>query len=155
MAFFILGISLHLLLIKTKQMKRILLALLIGLTIVSCNKEPEGFVINGEFTGEVADGTLVFLKKIEANNQPIAVDTATVTGGKFQFTGAQDLPELHYLFLDKSRENSAIVIENGEIDFKAQKDSLRFAKIGGTVQNERKHCKKNLLSYRKSTRILS
>lgn len=117
-------------------MKRILLVFLIGLALVSCNQKPEGYVISGEFTGEVADGTSVFLKVIEANNQAKAIDTATVNGGKFEFTGVADLPEMHYIFLDQTRGYSAIVLENGEIDFKAQKDSLGFANIGGTVQND-------------------
>jgi len=117
-------------------MKRIVLALILSLAIISCNQKPEGFVINGTLTGEVADGTPVYLKFIQDNNQPLAIDTVTVKGGKFQFTGTADLPEMHYIFLDKVNGYSALVLENGEIDFKAQKDSLGFAKIGGTLQND-------------------
>jgi len=118
-------------------MKRILLALLIGLTALSCDSTPEGYAINGELTGEVADGTSVFLKIIDSTtNQPVAIDTAKILDGKFKFAGTAGLPEMHYIFVDKIGAYSAIVIENGEISFKAQKDSLGFAKISGTSQNE-------------------
>lgn len=117
-------------------MKRLLLALLIVLAIASCNQKPEGYVINGEISGEIADGTSVFLKVIDPNNQAKAIDTAKITAGKFTFSGIADMPEVHYIFVDKARGYSAIVLENGEIDFTAQKDSLGFAKIGGTVQND-------------------
>ncbi len=117
-------------------MKRILMVLMAAAVVVSCNTKPEGYVINGELTGEVAEGTSVFLKVIGDDKQSVSIDTATVNGGKFQFTGTAGLPEMHYIFLDKARGYSAIILENGEISFKAQKDSLGFAKIGGTPQND-------------------
>jgi len=44
--------------------------------------------------------------------------------------------ELHYIFVDKLNGYTAIILENGSIDYNAQKDSLGFADIKGTPQNE-------------------
>lgn len=117
-------------------MKKVLFGLIMALAIVSCNQKPEGYVINGMLTGDVAEGTSVFLKAIGDNNQPTPIDTTTVKNGTFQFTGTAGLPEMHYIFLDKAPGYTAVILENGEIDFKAQKDSLGFAEITGTPQNE-------------------
>lgn len=114
------------------------LLLLVGIaTILSCNSTPEGFTFNGELTGDIAEGTNVYLKRISDRNQPIEVDTTTVTNGTFQFTGVADTPELHYIFVDKLNGYTAVILENGKIDFEAQKDSLGFAKVKGTYQNDR------------------
>ena len=109
---------------------------LIGLiTLVSCNQEPDGFTIDGTLRGEIEEGTNVFLKKLGDNNQPVEVDTATITNGKFQFKGTAAAPELHYIFVDKAQGYTAVILENGTIDYSAQKDSLGFAKVKGTLQN--------------------
>ncbi len=117
-------------------MKKTLFALCIALTAIACNTTPEGYVVNGTLTGEIENGTQVFLKRIDERNQPIVIDTALVENGNFKFTGKTNYPELHYIFIDKIGTFAPIVLENGEIEFKSQKDSLNMAKIKGTKQNE-------------------
>jgi len=117
-------------------MKNGILFLIVLVTLISCNQEPEGYTINGTLTGGLEEGTNVFLKRIGDNNQPIEVDTATITDGKFQFKGVSTTPELHYIFVDKIKGYTAVILENGTIDFSAQKDSLGFASIEGTLQND-------------------
>ncbi|SDE27415.1 Peroxiredoxin [Pricia antarctica] len=117
-------------------MKKIVLSISIIIAIVACNQKPKGFTINGNLRGEVENGTQVFLRAVGENNQPVDVDTAKVENGKFTFTGSAETPELNYVFIDKLPGYTAVILENGEIDFKAQKDSLGFAEIGGTAQNE-------------------
>ncbi|MFS4456990.1 redoxin domain-containing protein [Maribacter sp. 2304DJ31-5] len=118
-------------------MKKILMPVMAVLALLGCNTNPEGFVIKGNLRGEIEDGTMVFLKKIGENNQPVEVDTALLAQGNFEFTGtATASPELHYIFLDKTQAYTALVVENGKINLSAQKDSLGFAKITGTVQND-------------------
>jgi len=107
---------------------------LIGL--IACNQKPEGFTISGTLTGEVENGTKVYLKKQGENNQPVDVDTTEVKDGSFVFTGKAEIPEVNYIFVDQLQGYTAIVIENGEIELTAQKDSLGLAKIKGTPQNE-------------------
>jgi peroxiredoxin len=118
-------------------MRKIILSLSILISFVACNQNPEGFTINGTLTGEIEDGTKVFLRKQGENNQPpIEVDTAEVVDGKFTFIGKAGLPEIQYIFIDKIQGYTGVVIENGEIEITAQKDSLGLAKIKGTVQND-------------------
>jgi len=117
-------------------MKKYLLFLLTLAILTSCNSTPEGYTITGTITGEVADGTNVYLKKIGDNNQPVAIDTAKMEMGKFVFTGKTDLPEMHYIFIDQLIGYTAVILENGQIELSAQKDSLGLSKIHGTDQNE-------------------
>ncbi len=117
-------------------MKKIIYTIGVLGILASCNSKPEGYVVNGSLRGEVENGTAVYLKALGENNQPVDVDTTTVENGKFIFTGTADIPEMHYLFIDKVRGNSALVLENGEIEWSAQKDSLNVAKVEGTEQND-------------------
>jgi len=117
-------------------MKKVLLTVGIVLGIVACNQEPEGYTLNGNLRGDVENGTQVFLRTVGENNQPIDVDTAMVENGKFTFTGTADTPELNYIFVDNLQGYTAVILENGEITFNAQKDSLGMAEIEGTPQNE-------------------
>ncbi len=116
-------------------MKKIVLSISIMIGIAACSQKPEGFTLSGNLTGDVENGTQVFLRTIGENNQPVDVDTAKVENGKFTFTGAAETPELNLIFIDKMPGYSMFVLENGEIQFEAQKDSLGFAEIGGTPQN--------------------
>jgi thiol-disulfide isomerase/thioredoxin len=118
------------------MMKKYLLpGLLLGL-LVACNTSPEGFKLEGTLSGDLENGTQVFLKKTDEANQLIEVDTAALENGKFTFTGSSAKPELHYLLISKVRGNIPVVIENGTIEVSAQKDSLSFAEIEGTLQND-------------------
>lgn len=117
-------------------MKNSIVILLTGILMFSCNSKPEGFTLNGTLRGELKDGTNVFLKRVGKNNQPIDVDTAKTTNGEFTFTGTSDIPELHYIFIEKLSGYTAIILENGKIQLNAQSDSLSFAEIEGTFQND-------------------
>ena len=117
-------------------MKKIILSLNILIALVACNQAPEGYTIQGTLSGELENGTKVFLKKQGPNNQPMDVDTTEVIDGKFILTGQAGIPEVNYIFIDKLKSYTAIVIENGEIEITAHKDSLGLAKIKGTPQND-------------------
>ncbi len=117
-------------------MKKIVLSISIIIAIVACNQKPEAFTINGNLRGDIENGTQVFLRTVGENNQPVDVDTAKVENGKFTFTGAAETPELNYIFIDKLPGYTAVILENGDIELNAQKDSLGLAEIKGTPQNE-------------------
>ncbi len=117
-------------------MKKILLSLTVIAGLLSCNSKPEGYVLNGSLTGDVENGTQIFIRKIDKNNQPVDIDTTTVENGKFTVSGAVDAPELIYVFIDKVQGYTPVVAEKGEIELTAQKDSLHFAKVKGTQQND-------------------
>ncbi len=117
-------------------MKKIIISLSIILTVIACNQKPEGYTIQGHLRGDVENGTKVYLRKQGENRQPVDVDTVTVENGVFTFKGEAGVPELHYVFIDKLQGYAAIVLENGEIELNAQKDSLGLAEIAGTPQND-------------------
>lgn len=86
--------------------------------------------------GEVEDGTQVILRKSDENMQPIDVDTAQLSQGRFTFTGSIGQPELHYVFVQGVRGGIPLILENGDIDISAHKDSLQLAELKGTPQND-------------------
>ncbi len=117
-------------------MKKIILSLSILIALVACNQTPDGYTIEGTLTGEVENGTKVFLKRQGEDRQPIDVDTTEVQDGKFVFTGQAGILDVHYIFIDKLQGYRAVVIENGEIEITAHKDSLGLATVKGTPQND-------------------
>lgn len=104
--------------------------------LTSCNSTPEGYTVNGTVTGELDNGTEIFLKTTDSLNQLVDIDTTTVENGVFAFSGFQQEPKLHYIFVGTDRGNIPLVLENGKIDLKFQKDSMNYAKVKGTVQND-------------------
>ncbi|MBC8769991.1 AhpC/TSA family protein [Arenibacter sp. BSSL-BM3] len=130
-------------------MKKIVLSLTVILGVLACNSKPEGYVLNGTLTGDVENGTQIFIRKINESNQPYDIDTTTVENGKFTISGPADSPELIYVFIDKIQGYTPVVAEKGEIELTAQKDSLNFAKVKGTVQND------IFFKYLKESRTLS
>ncbi|NNL08500.1 MAG: AhpC/TSA family protein [Croceitalea sp.] len=117
-------------------MKRITILLAIGIVLTACNTTPDRFVVQGELTGDIENGTPIYLKTTDSLSRGlIEIDTTTIENGVFVFEGKTSSPQLHYLFIDGVRGNSPIIIENGTIEFSAQKDSLGFAKLKGSEQN--------------------
>ncbi|MEN8789576.1 MAG: TlpA disulfide reductase family protein [Flavobacteriaceae bacterium] len=112
----------------------IIIAALIFLS--SCESAREEFLINGKLEGAVPDGAAVYLRKVDENNRPVDVDTTSIQAGSFSFTGVQKTPEVYYIFIDNSRGSIPVIVENTTIDIQAQKDSLFYAKVKGTRQNE-------------------
>ena len=104
--------------------------------LAACNSKPEGYVINATVSGDLENGTKVFLKTTDSLNQLKDIDTTTVENGVFTFNGTQQNPKLHYIFLESNRGNIPLFLENGDIDIKFQKDSLNYARLKGTPQNE-------------------
>ncbi|VAW11169.1 Thiol:disulfide interchange protein [hydrothermal vent metagenome] len=122
--------------LKNRSMKKIILSLSIILTVIACDQKPEGYTIQGHLRGDVENGTKVYLRKQGENRQPVDIDTVTMENGVFTFKGEAGVPELHYIFIDKLQGYTVIVLENGEIELNAQKDSLGLAEIAGTPQND-------------------
>ena len=119
------------------MIKKIVAALLLTVFLSACNSTPEGYVLTGELRGDVENGTKVFLKTTDSLRRAmIELDTAIVENGQFIFNGTADSPQLNYIFIDGVRGNVPIIVENGEISFKVQKDSLSFAELKGTLQND-------------------
>tara|TARA_B100000780_G_scaffold121457_1_gene85105 strand:+ start:4734 stop:5855 length:1122 start_codon:yes stop_codon:yes gene_type:complete len=114
-------------------MKRFILLLIIFLTTQACSNNPT-FLINASTDHQ--DGKKVFLIRIDSLNKPSAIDSTEVLEGKFSFTDSIRVPEMHYIYFDKQRENLPVVIEPGTIKIKIYKDSVRVSKVTGTKSNE-------------------
>jgi peroxiredoxin len=135
---------------KPEEMRLYFIPLLLTLLVFSCKKATDGYLIDGSIEGDNTDGTELTLRKYSDNNQLITVDSATVKAGKFVFEGGPaQSPELHYIFFGQGQDNIPFILENGEIEVSAQRDSLGFARIGGTIQNEL------FYEFLKGSRILS
>lgn len=118
-------------------MKHIFGFLCMLLLFASCGSGTDGYTLQGTIRGDLDEGTQIFLKKADSTNQRLVdVDTTTVANGLFGFTGVQQEPMLHYIFIGSGRGNIPFVLENGDIKLKFQKDSLAFADISGTLQND-------------------
>ena len=117
-------------------MKKILTALILGIVAVNCSPEPEGFEVKGTIIGEMEDGAQAFLRKTNDVGRFINVDTTSVINGSYTFSGNQEEAEIHYVFFDNLRGNIPFVLENGTIEIEAQRDSLQYSSIRGTLQND-------------------
>lgn len=117
-------------------MKKVFAIVLGVVFLASCGSKSDGYTLNGKVDGELENGTPVYLKTTDSINQLVDIDTTTVENGVFSFKGTQTEPKLHYIFLEANRGNVPFFLENGEIDIQFQKDSMNYAKLKGTPQNE-------------------
>ncbi|MBT8205148.1 MAG: AhpC/TSA family protein [Eudoraea sp.] len=117
-------------------MKNTLFVLILVALMVNCSPEPKGYEINGSIIGEMEDGAQAFLRKTNDVGRFINVDTTSVVNGMYTFSGNQEEAEIHYIFFDNLRGNIPFVLENGNIEIEAQRDSLGYSQVKGTFQNE-------------------
>ncbi|AUP80516.1 TlpA disulfide reductase family protein [Flavivirga eckloniae] len=115
-------------------MKKICALLLVFIAFTACKQpNPNTFVINGKIEG-VKEGTLVELKlkdpEFFLGKQEKVIDTATIKGGKFQFTGGMDTPRLHTITIlepEKDRLEKKIIpifLENSTIEIFTDIDKI-------------------------------
>ena len=117
-------------------MKKIGTILLLLVVLVACNKvEKDTYKVTVSVDG-VEDGKQVYLQKPVDGQRPEVIDTMEVKEGKFEFTGKAESPQLHYLFFEGVRGVLPIILEEGDIQVTAYKDSLNFSKIEGSPSNE-------------------
>jgi thiol-disulfide isomerase/thioredoxin len=113
-------------------MKRFFALLIVFLSIQACSNNST-FLIEASTDHE--DGKKVFLIEIDPANRPQAIDSTEVYEGKFSFTDSIIVPEMHYVYFDKQRENLPVVLEPGTIKIKVFKDSIRSSEVTGTKSN--------------------
>ncbi|WP_445382124.1 redoxin domain-containing protein [Robiginitalea sp. IMCC43444] len=116
---------------------RILTCCLLSVMLFSCNQDTgENYTLEGNLRGDIPEGTTAILRRITPQMQYEAVDTVQINEGSFLFKGTQVSPELHVVTLSGLRGGLMLVLEEGEIEVTAAVDSLNYAKIGGSPQNE-------------------
>lgn len=116
---------------KNTILKCGLVTLALAATITSCSKKAEGYTINGKIDG-LKEG-MVYLETFGDSTK--VVDSAKVTDGKFTFTGSVAEPMLHNIKLKGAEYGKTFVLENGEISFKALKDSIFKGQISGAKED--------------------
>ncbi|MEO0570477.1 MAG: TlpA disulfide reductase family protein [Bacteroidota bacterium] len=119
------------------MMKKIVVLICAAGLLFACSSSPEGYVLTGELRGDVENGTKIFLKTTDSlRRSMVELDTTVVENGQFHFSGTANIPQLNYIFIDGVRGSAPVILENGKINFKAQKDSLSFVALKGTIQND-------------------
>lgn len=111
-------------------------ALVLLISITSCQNENDGYSITGDVKS-VEDGQLMYLSQLDQNNQPTRIDSVSITNEKFSL----DLPKvtspnLNFLTLEGMGGNVMFISENEPIHFEIYKDSLPASKVSGGKENE-------------------
>ena len=110
-------------------MKRIVYALVIVTTLVSC---AESYSVQGSSSVSALDGSKLYLKAIK-NNELRNIDSCEVVHGQFRFAGLLDTVRMANLFMD-DESIMPIVLEKGEIGIKIDNASQT---VFGTPLNEK------------------
>ena len=134
-------------------MKKFVLVFSILFSMLSCDSDPKGYVINAKIDG-VQDGLKVTLKTF-TNNKQVEVDTTTVKNGGFTFKGVIENPDIHIMSIQNTRGSLPFILENKNLDFTIYKDSLGLSKIQGSQANDDAQEYMNSISkFRKESEIL-
>ena len=122
--------------LKMTEMKRILVLLVIGITIASCNQRKENeFLINGNAEG-VHNGIRIRLAQINEKGQQIIKDSAVVMDGKFSIKGNVEEPSVYFLSADGSPGNVVFMLENSDITIDFNKEIPMESKVIGSESNK-------------------
>lgn len=124
---------------KFLKMKHLSISILV-LFLISCNKEKEvtlkdSYNVNVSAPG-IYNGMRAYLKTIDERGRLVNKDTAIVMEETFSFTGKREEPTLEFLHIDGYEGFIPVIIENGEISIKVNKDSLNSSMVTGTTNND-------------------
>jgi peroxiredoxin len=137
-------------------MKKILfiatLGVLMASLLPSCKNDSQSAKMANQLTGElrgVTDATVFVKSRGEKGWETI--DSAVVTGGKFQMMRLGGETKLVYLVSDAFRGGIPIFLENAEVRVSMHKDSLKMAVItGGPIQQAYKDVEDKMGEFDKS-----
>ena len=117
-------------------MKKIILITALSFLLISFTKITLNEYLVFGTINNVADGSIITLEKIDANNVLTIVDSAKVVAGKFSFKGKVLEPKIHLLQLKNTEGKVAFILEEGKINILVFKDSINKSKISGTKNND-------------------
>lgn len=101
----------------------------------STNSKKENYTIT-VLAPDVHDGVRAYLKSTDAERREVLQDSAIVFDGQFQFTGHVDEPELWFLAINGSTGFFPVIMENTELEIKADSKNLRKSSVTGSKANE-------------------
>jgi len=114
---------------------RLIIATLLALSIVSCNKDTNTYKLEGEAVG-FSEGAKIYVYGLE-NKQPKAIDTLTVTDGKFSGNYPKsEGASLNFLRFDELNGSVLFFPENEDMYATIYKDSIQASRVKGGKQNE-------------------
>ncbi|THD67878.1 AhpC/TSA family protein [Robertkochia marina] len=130
-------------------MKKLFFICSFAMLLASCSETPKNsYTLNIQAEG-IADSTKVFIQKINPETQGEFVDTLQIMNGKAEGTGIAEQPMLHVLYVENIRGGFPFVLEEGNIEVIAYKDSLGQSVVEGTPTNE------EIKTFKKSSMVLS
>ncbi len=104
--------------------------------LASCEKDIQGFAVSGEIKG-VEDGKMIYISRLDENNQPKKLDSVAVKNEKFSLDLDDNVTRnLSFLTVDDSNGNVYFISENEPIYFEIYKDSLPTSKVTGGKEND-------------------
>ncbi|MCG9970069.1 TlpA disulfide reductase family protein [Christiangramia crocea] len=117
-----------------KKITILITALVLSLT--AC-QEDKGYFLTGTVDG-VEDGKKVYISELDGNNRtPKAVDTATITDGKFELNMEDpETPNLSFLSVEGVNGNVVFISENQTLRFDIDTDSIRNTEVVGGKENK-------------------
>jgi thiol-disulfide isomerase/thioredoxin len=105
-------------------MKKKLFFLIAGIMMISCLEQPAtSYTIEGNLQG-LPDGTKLELLPGASHKKEKPVAEATVTDGKFTFTGVADEPRMFYIRVAESYGYGKFMVENGKITLTGRVEKL-------------------------------
>lgn len=117
-------------------MRRIFVLFITVSLIISCGKDSNTYTVEGSAIG-FEDNTEIMVYSVEDNNQPVAIDTLVVMGGKFKAEyDKSDKLLLNYLAFEEPRGTILFFPENEDLKIVAYKDSLTASYVTGSKQND-------------------
>lgn len=116
-------------------MKKLFVVLMLA-SFFGCQEEHDGYAITGNIKG-VEDGKMVYVSRLETNNQPKRIDSVAIEDEKFSLKIEDvDQPELNFLSIQDLNGNVLYIAENETIEFEIQKDTIQNSKVSGGIENE-------------------
>jgi len=112
------------------MIKNLFITLLAVIMLASCTKKVKNeFVITGTLDS-VFNGTVYLQKRVDA--PLITIDSAQFSGGKFNFKGTIDYPEVYYLTIPATKSSVPFFIEPAEIIVNINTKVINKTKITGS-----------------------
>ena len=106
-------------------MRQIFYIFFVLLLFVSCDRDH--YTITGTIDDKSVDGKIVYIYDLNktpiVNNMSRVIDSATVTNGKFTFTGLSDHPTIFNVGIPDTYYYATVLSENEEIEVKFYKDT--------------------------------
>lgn len=114
-------------------MKKIFIAIAaIGLLLSSCTSADQ-YRLTGKVKG-MTEGK-VYLSKLQ-DHKLVKTDSTQLTESGFSFTGVTEFPEMYWIQLEGQRGSIQFFLENSEITIDVDVNSLKNAKISGSVNHD-------------------